>query len=87
MTYRVTVNGKELAEGSLQEVKAAVAGLVTSRLNEDPERLAADAQAALMAFNTGAVEEALKSKGQWFTAFDAYSENPAYIRITQGEVE
>lgn len=83
MTIKVTVNNKELAEGSLQEVRAAVAGLVTSRLSEDPERLANDAQTVNMAFNTGAVEESLEDRGQWFTAFDAYSENPAYIRITK----
>jgi len=84
MTYKVTVNAKELAEGPLQEVKAAVADLVTRRLGAEPERVGEEAVALNMAFNPGAeVDTALADKGQWFTVFDAYGEDPLRIRVTR----
>lgn len=83
MTYRLTVNAQQRAEGTLRDVRTKVAELVTERLGEAPERVANDAQTVNMAFNSGAVEEALDLRGDWYTVFDAYGEEPLRIRITK----
>lgn len=83
-SYKLTVNSKVEAESpELRDVRAAVADLVTIRLAAAPERVAGDAQTLNMAFNTGAVEEALNERGDWFTVFDAYGEDPLRIRVTK----
>lgn len=87
MPYRLTVNGAVATRGTLQEVQAAVAQLVTTRLAEAPERVALDAQTINLAFNTGAVEEALAERGEWFTVLDAHGEDPQRIKVTKEEGE
>jgi len=84
-SYRVTVNAKELTEGTLPEAKAAVADLVTRRLAAAPERLAGEAQTINRAFSAGAVEADVEERGQWFTVFDAYGEDPLRIMLTKEE--
>jgi hypothetical protein len=81
--YKLTVNAKQVLEGTLQDVRTGVAELVTDRLAEAPERVATDAQTINMAFNTGAVEERLDIEGDWYTVLDAYGEEPLRIRITK----
>jgi hypothetical protein len=83
VSYKLTINAEQRVEGTLQEVRAAVAELVTKRLEEAPERAALDAQTVNMAFNSGAVEESLDLRGDWYTVFDAYGEEPLRIRITK----
>lgn len=86
VTYKVTVNARELAEGTLQEARAAVADLVTRRLGAEPERVAEEALSLNMALTPGgAFESAMAEKGQWFTVFDAYGEDPLRIRVTKEE--
>jgi hypothetical protein len=83
MSYRLTVNGKTDRHGTFQELRAAVADLVTRRLGAEPERVAAEAQAMLALFQPrGAVQEALDERAEWYTVFDAYGEEPLRIRIT-----
>lgn len=84
VTYDLTINATtHVTGGTLQEVRAAVAQLVTDRLAQAPERVATDAQTINMAFNTGAVEEQLDTEGDWYTVLDAYGEEPLRIRITK----
>jgi hypothetical protein len=83
MSYRLTVNAQQRAEGTLRDVRAVVAELVTKRLEEAPERVAGDAQTVNMAFNSGALEESLDLRGDWYTVFDAFGEEPLRIRITK----
>jgi hypothetical protein len=83
VSYKLTINAEQRAEGTLQEVRAAVAELVTKRLEEAPERVALDAQTVNMAFNSGAIQEALDEGRDWYTVFDAYGEEPLRIRITK----
>lgn len=83
MPLRLTVNGAIVTRGTLQEVRAAVAELVTKRLAEAPERVALDAQTINMAFNTGAVQQELDDHGIWLTILDVHGEDPARIRITK----
>jgi hypothetical protein len=85
MSYRLTVNAKELTQGTLREVQAAVADLITRRLNSDPARLAPDAQMVNMAFSSGAVQQQLDETGQWYTVFDAFGEDQQRIRVTKEE--
>lgn len=81
--YHLTVNSKTTPYGTLQELRAAVAELVTRRLQIDPN-VAPDAQQINAAFNSGAVDEAIDERGDWFTVFDAYGEEPLRIRVTKG---
>ena len=85
-SYKLTVNAKEVTEGTLPEVKAAVADLVTRRVGAEPERVSQEAALLNMAFNQGGeVETLLKERGQWFTVFDAYGKEPLRIRVTKEE--
>jgi hypothetical protein len=83
MPYRLTVNGRIVTRGTLQEIRAAVAELVTTRLAGAPEGLAIDAQMLNMAFNSGAVQEALDEGGEWFTIFGADGPARLHIRVTK----
>jgi hypothetical protein len=83
VSYKLTINAEQRAEGTLQEVRAAVAELVTKRLEEAPERVALDAQTVNMAFNSGAIQEALDLRGDWYTVVDAFGEEPLRIRVTK----
>jgi hypothetical protein len=77
MPYRLTVNGAMVTRGTLREVGAAFAGLVTGWLADDPEGMATDAQTANLAFNTGAVQTALDERGEWFMMLGVHSEHQA----------
>lgn len=83
MPYRLTVNGEPYAPGTFREVRALVAQLVTDRLEAHPEGLALDAQTVNMAFNSGAVQEALDQRGEWFTIFGLETERPLRIKVTK----
>jgi hypothetical protein len=82
MPYRLTVNGVMKMRGTLQEVQAAVADIVTTRLALAPEQVAPEAQAIRGAFADGDVEESLTDLGYWFTMLDALSDNPLRIKVT-----
>jgi hypothetical protein len=81
MPYRLTVDGVSRARGTLQEIEAAVATIVTTRLALAPERVAPEAQAIRGAFAEGDVQAALDERGEWFTLLDAHSETPLRIKI------
>lgn len=81
MPYRLTVNGAVRARGTLQEIQAAVATIVTNRLVLAPEQIAPEAQAIRGAFAEGDVKTALDERGEWFTILDAHSDNPLRIKI------
>jgi hypothetical protein len=82
--YQVTVNNAATAHGTFREIRAAVAGLVTGWLAEDPEGLALDAQTLNMAFNTGSVQDAVHERGEWYTMFGVHSEHATMrIRVTR----
>lgn len=87
MPYRLTVNGAIRMRGTLQEVQAAVADVVTTRLALAPEQIAPEAQAIRGAFAEGDVQRELDERGQWFTMLDALSDNPIRIKVTREEEE
>lgn len=79
--YELTMNGRTVPAGTLQEVQTAVAEKVTLRLSAAPDRLAEEAQAIHRAFAGGHVADELEQRGDWFTVFDAYGEHPLRIRV------
>jgi hypothetical protein len=79
----LTVDGVSRARGTLQEIEAAVATIVTTRLALAPERVAPEAQAIRGAFAEGDVEAALNERGQWFTILDAHSDTPLRLKVTK----
>lgn len=81
MPYRLTVNGVIRARGTLQEIEAAVATIVTTRLAIAPAHLAPEAQAIRGAFREGDVKAALDERGEWFTVLDAHSDHPLRMKI------
>jgi hypothetical protein len=82
--YQLAVNDSALVHGTLREVRAAVAELITSSLAEDPEALAGDAQMVNMAFTGGAVQAALDERGEWFTLFGVHGKHAALrIKVTR----
>lgn len=81
MPYRLTVNGVIRARGTLKEIEAAVATIVTNRLALAPEQIAPEAQAIRGAFQEGDVQAALNERGEWFTLLDAHSDNPLRMKI------
>ena len=83
MPYRLAVDGVNRARGTLQEIEAAVATVVTTRLSLAPERVAPEAQAIRGAFREGDVQAALDERGQWFTILDAHSETPLRLKVTK----
>jgi hypothetical protein len=87
MPYRLTVNGEMRMRGTLQEVQAAVADVVTTRLALAGVGLAPEAQAIRGAFAEGDVEQALAERGEWFTMLDALSDNAIRIKVTREEDE
>lgn len=72
---RLEVNGEVVERGSLAEIRGTVAELVTGWLADDPEGLAADAQTCNLAFNTGAVREAIDLRGEWYTVVGMHSDH------------
>lgn len=83
MPYRLAVDGVNRARGTLQEIEAAVATIVTTRLALAPERVAPEAQAIRGAFAEGDVQTALDERGQWFTILDAHSDTPLRLKVTK----
>lgn len=81
MPYRLTVNGRIVTRGTLQEVGAAVAELVTTRLAAAPERMAPEAHAVNALFNEGHVQRALDERGEWFTVIDGQGPDPQHIQV------
>lgn len=75
MPLRLTVNDAVATRGTYQEVRAAVAHLVSGWLADDPEGLALDAQTVNLAFNTGAVQEAIRERGEWYTLVGVHSDH------------
>lgn len=65
MTYEVTLGGEPLARGSMREVQTAAAGAVTNLLAQDPDGVAMSAQQANTDFQSGTVEAAVASTGEW----------------------
>jgi hypothetical protein len=83
MPYRLTANGRIVTRGTLQEIRAAVSELVTTRLAAAPERMAPEAHAVNALFNKGYVQRALDESGEWFTVIDGQGPNPQHIQITK----
>jgi hypothetical protein len=81
MPYRLTVNGRIVTRGTLQEVQAAVAELVTTRLAAAPERMAPEAHAINALFNEGHVARGVAERGEWFTVVDGQGPDPQHIRV------
>lgn len=65
MRYSVTLGGKPLAQGTMQDVQTAVSAAVTEMLAQDPEGVAMSAQQANKDFQTGTVEATVASTGEW----------------------
>lgn len=78
--YRLTVNGR-VVRGTLREIRAAVAELVTTRLAAAPERMAEEAHAINALFNEGHVQRVLDEHGEWFTVIDGQGPDPQHIRV------
>lgn len=83
MPFRLTVNGRVATRGTLQEIRAAVAELVSVRLAAAPERVATDALTINMAWNSDVVKQVLAERGEWFTVLDAHGEDPQRIKVTR----
>jgi len=83
MPYRLQVDGRVHARGTLQEVQAAVAELVTLKLAINPVSFAADAQAVNAAFNGGTVEQEVSAHGEWFTILAVDSDHPVRLKVTR----
>ena len=71
--------------GTLQEVRAAVAELVTMKLAINPVSFAEDARLLNQAFNDGSVQRELEAMGEWHTIVAAHSDYPVRLRITKEE--
>lgn len=62
---RATLDGREVGSGTMQDVQAAVAEVITGLVAEDPDEYAKDAQRAQRAFADGAVDERVRDSGYW----------------------
>lgn len=65
MAYKATLGGKPLATGTMKEIEVAASGAITDALGEDPEGVAMSAVQARRDFDSGAVETAIASMGEW----------------------
>lgn len=63
--YKITLDGKPLASGTLQEAQQASMEAITGLLAQDPEGVAPSAQQANGAFQRGAVQQAVDDHGEW----------------------
>jgi hypothetical protein len=81
--YRLTFNGRMAVRGTLREVRAAVAELVTTRLAAAPERMFSEAHAVNALFNEGYVEREIAERGEWFTVLDGQGPDPQHIRVAK----
>lgn len=80
--YKLKVDGQEWLSGTLQDVQAHVAELVTTLLASNPAGLAEEAQALNEAFTSGAVQRELDERAIWYTILGAHTTQPVRIRIT-----
>jgi hypothetical protein len=83
MPYRLTVNGRIAVRGTLQEVQAAVAEIVTTRLAAAPERMAPEAHAINALFNDGYVVREIANRGEFITLLDGAGPDPQHVRIVE----
>lgn len=82
--YQLAVNDAAAAHGTFQEIRAAVAGLVTGWLADDPEGLALDAQTLNLAFNSGSVQAAIDERGEWSTTIGVHSAHATMqVKVTR----
>jgi hypothetical protein len=81
--YQLTVNHKAAMYGSLQEVQAAVALIVTTSLAANPVSLAEEAQTMNLAFTGGAVQAALDERGEWSTLYGVATGHPSRITVNR----
>lgn len=84
MTYRATLDGEFIGQGSIQQVRAAVAEAVTGLVAQDPMGAAQGAQTVNLAFSEGAVEAALEEGGAWKTIIGVNGE-PVRLHISKEE--
>jgi hypothetical protein len=81
---RLDVNGEMAARGELREIRDEVAKRITGWLADDPEGMALDAQTVNMAFNTGAVQEAIDLRGEWYTVVGVHSDHQTMrLKVTK----
>jgi hypothetical protein len=85
MPYWFRIDGRMVTRGSLQEVQAAVANYATTLLATDPATFAADAQALNLAFQSGAVEEAIDVWGDWGMTVGEDIGSPVRLQVTKEE--
>lgn len=65
MTYVLTMGGKPMVTGTMQDVETAVSTTITDLLAQDPDGVAMSAQQANRDFRTGTVEATVASVGEW----------------------
>jgi hypothetical protein len=85
LPYRLLVDGRMVTRGTLREIQAAVAGLVTTWLAEDPVGLADDAVSLNLAFQGGAVEESLDVWGDWGMTVGEGTGQPVRLQVVKEE--
>jgi hypothetical protein len=80
---QLLVDSKVHMVGTLDEAKAAVAGLVTTLLVANPVSLAEDAGNLNRAFNDGTVFDAVTEHGRWWTLFGVATQQPVRIEVNR----
>jgi hypothetical protein len=75
MPYRLTVNDAIAVRGTLPEVRATVAHLVSGWLADDPEGLAEDAQKVNAAWTGDEAKNALQERGEWYALVGVHSDH------------
>jgi hypothetical protein len=80
---QLLVDSKVHAVGTLDEVKAAVAELVTTLLVANPVSLAEDAGNLNRVFNDGTVFDAVTEHGRWWTLFGVATPQPVRIEVNR----
>jgi hypothetical protein len=84
MPYRATLDGAEIGSGTMQDIQAASAQAITGLLAQDPDGVAMSAQDANRAFQSGAVEKAIETDGQWTAPFWVHG-RPEKLIVTRGD--
>jgi hypothetical protein len=83
MPYWLYVDGRIATRGTLQEVQAAIATYATTLLAAHPVTFAADVQALNLAFQGGAVQEAIDVWGDWGMTVGEDTGNPVRLQVTK----
>lgn len=84
MRYRLSVDDiGAYRVGPFDEIRAAVADLITTLLASHPVTFAPDAQSLNMAFTGGAVEEALQERGEWSLTVGEDTPRPFVVKVTE----